>query len=187
MIWPAILIFCLFFCFNYSKTVTSKTPYIYSSSCENVNKIELFLTLDCNFCYQALEQLANYLSSYLSSLPKIDVRIYFFATKKGDEEKILYILAAENNIGYIIKLMQLFKKEPNLKKNKLFQEFLTQHPEINENLEKNIKTYKQYIKYIQKKFEQMNISYAPAWVVNNENYIYGAIENLPAILEPLIK
>lgn len=162
----------------------SKAPYVYgfhNKTAENSAQISLFLSFRCSFCNQALKQLIK----YLKSSPKVKVRIYFFIQEKGDKEKLLYILSAEKDIDIISQLMHIFAQTNNFQADQNFKDCLKRFPRLEENLQKNRKSYEDRIDISQEKFFQMHIEYTPTWMINNAIYFQGPLDNLPQIMSTL--
>lgn len=152
-------------------------PYIYDgSNGHDCSQIDLFLSFDCQFCKQALEDLIK----YLETKPKIKAKIYFYIQYQEDSEKILYLLATGQNLAQILELAKIFlyARASNFMNDKKFIAFLRKYPEIQENYMKNKAIYSVYRAKIQKKFFQMHVDKTPTWIINDKIYIEGMIGKL---------
>lgn len=155
-----------------------RVPYVYNNG---ENEINLFISIECKFCNQALMQLIK----YLKNNPKVRVKIYFFTSCQEDELKICYLIAAKHDLDLLYKMHTLFlsAKTNKLEKNKQFQAFLSEHVHIHKDVKESMEKYEEYRKAMQKKFFKAHVDKTPVWIINETIMIEGAVEELEELVK----
>lgn len=156
------------------------TPCIYDAGF-GCNEVCLYLSFDCHFCKESLQELA----SYIAKKPKARVKIYYFTQVEEDKEKILYLLAVGNDIKLIAELAHMFSYIDDIKKDKRFGKYLKTHENVAKLYEQTREKNSKYLHSMQRKFFKMRVDKTPTWIINDIIFIEGPIDNLAEIMSAL--
>ena len=155
-------------------------PSIYDSGIGS-HEVCLYLSFDCHFCKESLQELAG----YIAKKPKARVKIYFFTQVEEDKEKILYLLAVGSDIKLIAELAHMFSYIDDINKDKRFKKYLKTHENVARLYEQTKEKNSKYLHSMQRKFFKMKVDKTPTWIINDIIFIEGPIDNLAEIMSAL--
>ena len=161
--------------FSLKESNLIEVPYIAGNK-KSDRQLMLFLTFGCDFCYDSLKQLANYVQKHKN----IGVRVFFFAQNKVDEEKIKYILAC-SDLNQLLQVYQLISKVKKPLADKKFNIFLAENKQLKNNIELQAKSAHLYEQKMKEEFFKNKVDKAPTWIVD-EMVIEGFVEDFEKVV-----